>query len=216
MNREAAFHQALHDRAVGQFDANGDALRSGARGLERTISSPHIQKTGLALAGFHEYLQPGRVLILGESEIRFLESLASDARRQPADPAGATTPARMLLSAARRTEEWFGAQHLIDIVAAAAHRQHRRIQDHRLDDRGEAVVLGVEDRVDGGQPFVGSASLCSTRTSYLVATTWLTEVGAVDLQRLKADNVWVRQTVGKLPSARYAVIDEVFKANSAH
>jgi HPr kinase/phosphorylase len=49
---------------------------SGHGGLERTISSPHIQKTGLALAGFHEYLQPGRVLVFGESEVRYLESLA--------------------------------------------------------------------------------------------------------------------------------------------
>jgi HPr kinase/phosphorylase len=51
-------------------------LLSGHGGLERPISSPHIQKTGLALAGFHEYLQPGRVLVFGESEVRYLESLA--------------------------------------------------------------------------------------------------------------------------------------------
>src|SRR5688500_3208037 len=51
-------------------------LLSGRDGLERAISSPHIQKTGLALAGFHEYLQPGRVLVFGESEVRYLESLA--------------------------------------------------------------------------------------------------------------------------------------------
>src|SRR4051812_4655003 len=50
-------------------------LLAGADGLERVITSPHVQKTGLALAGFHEYLQPGRVLIFGESEIRYLESL---------------------------------------------------------------------------------------------------------------------------------------------
>lgn len=49
-------------------------LLSGEAGLERTIVSPHIQKTGLALAGFHEYLQPGRVLVFGESEVRYLES----------------------------------------------------------------------------------------------------------------------------------------------
>src|SRR5882757_5204067 len=54
-------------------------LLAGARGLDR-ISSPHIQKTGLALAGFHEYLKPGRVLIFGESEIRYLESLETSAR----------------------------------------------------------------------------------------------------------------------------------------
>jgi HPr kinase/phosphorylase len=50
-------------------------LLAGAEGRDRVITSPHIQKTGLALAGFHEYLKAGRVLILGESEIRYLESL---------------------------------------------------------------------------------------------------------------------------------------------
>ena len=53
---------------------------AGAGGLDRVITSPHVQKTGLALAGFHEYLKPGRVLIFGESEIRYLESLESSAR----------------------------------------------------------------------------------------------------------------------------------------
>src|SRR5436853_5593684 len=55
-------------------------LLAGADGLARIIGSPHIQKTGLALAGFHEYLKPGRVLIFGESEIRYLESLDAPAR----------------------------------------------------------------------------------------------------------------------------------------
>src|SRR5687767_3326914 len=50
-------------------------LLSGQEGTARPITSPHIQKTGLALAGFHEYLQPGRVLVFGESEVRYLESL---------------------------------------------------------------------------------------------------------------------------------------------
>jgi HPr kinase/phosphorylase len=55
-------------------------LLAGGSGLDRVITSPHIQKTGLALAGFHEYLKPGRVLIFGESEIRYLESLESAGR----------------------------------------------------------------------------------------------------------------------------------------
>src|SRR6186713_2014579 len=55
-------------------------LMAGREGLDRVITSPHVQKTGLALAGFHEYLKPGRVLIFGESEIRYLESLAASAR----------------------------------------------------------------------------------------------------------------------------------------
>jgi HPr kinase/phosphorylase len=55
-------------------------LLAGVDGLDRLITSPHIQKTGLALAGFHEYLKPGRVLIFGESEVRYLESLDPPAR----------------------------------------------------------------------------------------------------------------------------------------
>ena len=55
-------------------------LLAGGNGLDRAITSPHIQKTGLALAGFHEYLKPGRVLIFGESEIRYLENLEAAAR----------------------------------------------------------------------------------------------------------------------------------------
>jgi HPr kinase/phosphorylase len=64
-------------------------LLAGANGLDRVITSPHIQKTGLALAGFHEYLKPGRVLIFGESEIRYLESL---------DSAGRSTSLRLALT----------------------------------------------------------------------------------------------------------------------
>ena len=56
-------------------------LLAGAGGLHRQITSPYIQKTGLALAGFHEYLQPGRILLFGESEVRFLESLDAQGRR---------------------------------------------------------------------------------------------------------------------------------------
>jgi HPr kinase/phosphorylase len=55
-------------------------LISGGHGLDRRITSPHIQKTGLALAGFDAYLSAGRILILGESEIRFLESLPASSR----------------------------------------------------------------------------------------------------------------------------------------
>jgi HPr kinase/phosphorylase len=55
-------------------------LLAGAAGLDRVITNPHPQKTGLALAGFQEYLRPGRVLVFGESEIRYLENLDPAAR----------------------------------------------------------------------------------------------------------------------------------------
>jgi HPr kinase/phosphorylase len=65
-------------------DAAGLAidLLAGGRGLDRRITSPYIQKTGLALAGFHAYLQGGRILIWGNSEVRYLESLDGPSRRE--------------------------------------------------------------------------------------------------------------------------------------
>src|SRR6476661_4211471 len=51
-------------------------LLAGAGGVDRRITNPHPQKTGLALSGFEKYLREGRVFVLGESEVSFLESLA--------------------------------------------------------------------------------------------------------------------------------------------
>ena len=50
-------------------------LLAGAGGVDRRITNPHPQKTGLAFSGFDKYLREGRILVLGESEVRFLEAL---------------------------------------------------------------------------------------------------------------------------------------------
>jgi HPr kinase/phosphorylase len=50
-------------------------LLAGGDGLHRRITIPHPQKTGLALSGFDAYLRGGRVLVFGESEVRYLEGL---------------------------------------------------------------------------------------------------------------------------------------------
>ena len=60
-------------------------LLGGQAGLDRRIASPYIQKTGLALAGFHEYLRPGRIVVYGESEVRYLDSLSHGARMDVLD-----------------------------------------------------------------------------------------------------------------------------------
>jgi HPr kinase/phosphorylase len=59
-------------------------LLAGADGLDRLITIPYSQKTGLALAGYDKYLKAGRVFVFGESEIRFLESLDAATRRATA------------------------------------------------------------------------------------------------------------------------------------
>ncbi|MGO8970946.1 MAG: HPr(Ser) kinase/phosphatase [Myxococcaceae bacterium] len=50
-------------------------LVAGAEGLDRRISSPRIQKPGLALAGFTEHLHPERVQVFGNTEVSYLETL---------------------------------------------------------------------------------------------------------------------------------------------
>src|SRR5687768_17109414 len=55
-------------------------LLAGERGLDRKITIPRIQKLGLALAGFAHYIHTGRVQIVGQSEIQYLEQLSQDQR----------------------------------------------------------------------------------------------------------------------------------------
>jgi HPr kinase/phosphorylase len=56
-------------------------LAAGEAGVERRSTITHPQTTGLALSGFDAYLKGGRVLVFGESEIRYVDSLPLDARR---------------------------------------------------------------------------------------------------------------------------------------
>jgi HPr kinase/phosphorylase len=51
-------------------------LLSGGDGIDNVVDRPRIQKPGLALAGFLEYVHPGRVQILGRSETSFLNERA--------------------------------------------------------------------------------------------------------------------------------------------
>jgi len=74
----------LVERGSGPASLSFEML-AGHNGLDRRIGSQYIQKTGLALAGFHEYLRPGRVVVYGESEVRYLDSLAHDARMEVLD-----------------------------------------------------------------------------------------------------------------------------------
>src|SRR5262249_39044977 len=54
---------------------------AGTAGLDKELTVPRIQKPGLALAGFIEYIHPGRVQILGQSEITFLREQTAERRR---------------------------------------------------------------------------------------------------------------------------------------
>jgi len=67
---------------VGELLTDDDAaslglvLLSGADGIANVVDRPRIQKPGLALAGFLEYIHPGRIQVLGKSETSFLTERA--------------------------------------------------------------------------------------------------------------------------------------------
>ncbi len=62
----------LHE---GRLGALGLRIAAGANGLSRAITNPRLQKPGLALAGFLEYVKPGRVQVIGFSEAQYLSTL---------------------------------------------------------------------------------------------------------------------------------------------
>ena len=60
----------------------GLALVAGRKGLDRAIGGSTIQKPGLALTGFTDLVKPGRVQVLGTTELEYLRSLTpADADR---------------------------------------------------------------------------------------------------------------------------------------
>ncbi len=67
-------------RARAESLSLGLELLAGAAGLLREVTSPYVLKTGLALAGFDSYLQEGRVLVFGASEVGYLSGQEASAR----------------------------------------------------------------------------------------------------------------------------------------
>lgn len=72
----AGYVEPVHVRALVETANADEGLKlevlAGAAGLDRRITNPTFQKTGLAFAGFDNYLQAGRLLIAAESEVTYL------------------------------------------------------------------------------------------------------------------------------------------------
>ena len=69
---------------VGEFALSGELgldfeVIHGGGTFSNQILSPRIQKLGLALAGFTDYIHPGRVQLLGGSETNYLKMLDAEA-----------------------------------------------------------------------------------------------------------------------------------------
>jgi HPr kinase/phosphorylase len=61
------------------------SVLSGERHLDNLITHPRVQKPGLAFAGYYEYIKPGRVQIIGESEAEYLKTLTEEQRLERLD-----------------------------------------------------------------------------------------------------------------------------------
>ncbi len=57
-------------------------LVAGSRGLTNRLTSPRIQKPGLALTGYTEHLHPSRLQVLGNTEISYLRQLPEGKARE--------------------------------------------------------------------------------------------------------------------------------------
>jgi HPr kinase/phosphorylase len=55
---------------------------AGEKGFHRAISWGRIQRPGLALAGFQAFIKPGRIQILGESELNYLDTMPVPVREE--------------------------------------------------------------------------------------------------------------------------------------
>ena len=60
----------------------GLEILSGESHLRNRITHPRVQKPGLAFAGHLPYIKPGRVQIVGESELNYLQTLEPLERRE--------------------------------------------------------------------------------------------------------------------------------------
>lgn len=55
---------------------------SGEQHLDNAITHPRVQKPGLAFAGYYDYIKPGRVQIVGESETEYMKTLPAEERQE--------------------------------------------------------------------------------------------------------------------------------------
>jgi HPr kinase/phosphorylase len=71
--------QELEQSRESQF---GLTLMAGRKGLKRKISHPQVQKMGLALTGFVEFVNRERLQVMGKTEMVYLGTLSPDIQRE--------------------------------------------------------------------------------------------------------------------------------------
>jgi HPr kinase/phosphorylase len=87
-------------------------LAAGERGVNRPITHPRIQKSGLVFAGHARGIVPTRVQVLGETEYTFLESRTPEERRRGIEALLSLKPSVVIVTR--------GVQPFDELVAASA------------------------------------------------------------------------------------------------
>ncbi len=87
----------LHEGRLASLDLR---VVAGASGVSKAITNPRVQKPGLALAGFLEYVKPGRVQVIGFSEAQFLATLPPATAAERVDALARLEPPLIVVSKA--------------------------------------------------------------------------------------------------------------------
>ncbi len=110
-------------------------LVTGESGFGRAIYWGRIQRPGLALAGFIPYIKPGRIQILGESELNYLDTMPAEVRRERIEAICALPVAAFVITKGQKPPE--------DIVREC----RRRAIPLLVSDRTTSVVIQSITRV---------------------------------------------------------------------
>lgn len=114
-------------------------VRAGHEGLDRTITHPRIQKSGLVLVGHTRGIVASRVQILGETEISFLETLDQETRRARVDVLFGLSLSCVVVTR--------GVEPLPEMIEAARSTQTPLVVASKRSSRAINVIHGVLDRL---------------------------------------------------------------------
>lgn len=76
----------------------GFRLEAGEVGLQRAVTSPRVQKSGLALSGYPEQLQRDRIQILGGTEMQYLDGLSAEHRSRSVQTLMSSAPTCVVIT----------------------------------------------------------------------------------------------------------------------
>ncbi|MBI4917629.1 MAG: HPr(Ser) kinase/phosphatase [Acidobacteria bacterium] len=122
-------------------------LVAGQAGLSSILLNPRLQKPGLALAGYLEYVKEGRVQVIGASESEFLTTLAEDVVEERVNALVALRPPLLVITKGmRRTAGMFTAACELHGVALAVSEATTSVVIERLSSTLEFLLAPREIR----------------------------------------------------------------------